>query len=208
MKLNAYLKSFSHRKCAYSHIRHHVADRDPYLGSEERRPGQRDLEEHRWRGHLEAPNGQRSSHQAIRQGRFGGRTEQPESSLCADRNQRWGTAPRRRGGIGGAVALGGRRKYLARGELRSESRLPPAVLHAHGRVAGQPGRDMSYSAWMVLAALASLLWAAARSTSRRGLGDALNAHALAAGCAALLGRVFFAGLNNAYFAEHPAEPLT
>lgn len=66
---------------------------------------------------------------------------------------------------------------------------------------------MSYSAWMVLAALASLLWAAARSTSRRGLGDALNAHALAAGCAALLGRVFFAGLNDAYFAEHPAEIL-
>ncbi len=66
---------------------------------------------------------------------------------------------------------------------------------------------MSYSAWMVLAALASVLWAAARSGSWRGLADALNAHALAAFCAALLGRAFFAGLNHTYFVEHPAEML-
>ncbi len=66
---------------------------------------------------------------------------------------------------------------------------------------------MSYSAWMALAALASVLWAVGKSANWRGLGDVLNAHALAAICAALVGRAFFTGLNYPYFAEHPAEIL-
>lgn len=66
---------------------------------------------------------------------------------------------------------------------------------------------MSYGAWMGLAAVGSMLWAAGNCAGGRAFGGALNAHALAAGCAALLGRALFVGLNSAYFYEHPAEIL-
>ncbi len=124
-------------------LRGHVADRNPHMGSHERRARQRALQVRGRRAHVEAPDGSRVAEIAGRQDLSAGRAEQFQPRLRADRNGR--RAPgRRRHADAERIALAQRRWRRALGarQLRSTAARPHALLHALRDCAGQRQRGV------------------------------------------------------------------
>ena len=123
-------------------VRRDVAARAPHVGTRERRHGERRLRHARRRRPLDEARGTRPADARDRESRTRDLALESEPRLRADRDGRRQSAARAADGQRRAVALRRRRRELESDQLRPRPRVPTAVLHAHGRRAGQSGRDV------------------------------------------------------------------